>query len=302
MNRKFLFLLGIGFLLIFVLCSFDGSQVQFRPETIVYKTVDGEELLLDVYLPWRDVFEKTPVAIYIYGGGFVQGSKENLLTGFKRSLGVELLRAGYAVVSINYRLVDGVTVFPMNIEDCKDAVRWVFANGEAYGFDLNNVGVWGTSAGGHLALMMGLTDEDDFVGEAGLAGFRSEVQWVIDFFGPSNFDVFAITPKTDHGQEITERYWGNGVEYEALLEMIDTHSPLSYVDENSPPVMIVHGTADDVVDVAQSEVLFAALEEMGRPVEMILLDGVNHSLLGASDEEVDDVVAAALEFVLGNYR
>src|SRR5207245_9553614 len=121
------------------------ANIEFLPN-IEYARPDGRAQNLDIYVP-KEVKGKLPVIVAIHGGGWTGGDKRNPFV-------VPLVKEGYAIVSINYRLSQ-VAKFPAQIQDCKAAIRWVRANAEKYHFDADHVGVWGDSAGGHLVALLG---------------------------------------------------------------------------------------------------------------------------------------------------
>ena len=111
---------------------------------LVYKRVNGEVLTLDLYFPEK-FSGPLPVIVWIHGGGWSRGRKE-------RCPAVALVNDGYVIASIDYRLTS-TAPFPAQIEDCKAAVRWLRANASQYSLDPDHIGVWGHSAGGHLAAL-----------------------------------------------------------------------------------------------------------------------------------------------------
>jgi acetyl esterase/lipase len=150
-------------------------------KTVTYVSRGGQELLLDLYLPQK-VGGRLPVIVFLHGGGWSGGTRT---TGpdFKRFFAQD----GFAVASIEYRLTPSVT-FPSNVEDVKTAIRWLRANHETYGLDPGRIGLWGTSAGGHLAAVAGLAPRGTFEGEDNLTQ-SSAVQCVLDAYGPTAFNL-----------------------------------------------------------------------------------------------------------------
>ncbi|MFB3079705.1 MAG: alpha/beta hydrolase fold domain-containing protein [Lysobacterales bacterium] len=147
---------------------------------IEYARIDTISLKLDVYLP-KNATPPYPVIVWIHGGGWLAGSKENARAAF-------MVNFGYAVVSINYRF-SPQAIFPAQIYDCKAAVRWIRANANQYNFDPERLGAWGLSAGAHLVSLLGTAaDVDSLEGDVGSnSQFSSRVQAVCDWYGPSNF-------------------------------------------------------------------------------------------------------------------
>ena len=113
---------------------------------VVYKSVNGRDLRLDIYSP-KSITHPLPVVLWIFGSRWSRGSKNHRPP-------LNFVSHGYIVVSIDYRL-SGEAPFPAAIEDCKAAVRWIRANAAAYHFDPDHIGAWGHSAGGHLAALLG---------------------------------------------------------------------------------------------------------------------------------------------------
>src|SRR5260370_39954354 len=137
-----------------------------------------ERQKLDLYLPEKSD-DPLPLIIWIHGGAWMAGSKEN-------PPGIELLKRGYALASINYRLSQHAK-FPAQLEDCKAAIRWLRANATTYHLDPDRIGVWGASAGGHLVALLRTTgDVKELEGEEGNPQQSSGGQSVVDWFGPTD--------------------------------------------------------------------------------------------------------------------
>ena len=253
-------------------CVLSVSAQASVPEfpDLEYARADTSRLLLDVYLPDGYV-PPYPVVVWIHGGGGRSGSKESVQ-------GIFLTLAGYALVSINYRLSQQA-VFPAQIHDCKAAIRWVRARASTYGFDPDRIGVWGSSAGGHLASLVGTAGPGDSL-EGTLGDFPSvgsNVQAVCDWFGPSNLTTIHLYPSNiDHASP-------NGPESRLIgapilfnRELAWRASPMAYVDPGDPPFLIMHGTADVSVPYHQSVELDSVLREAGVPVDFRSYPGEGH--------------------------
>ena len=143
-------------------------------KTLTYASRGGQDLVLDLYLPQK-ARGRLPVIVFLHGGGWSGGTRT---TGpdFKRFFAQD----GFAVASIEYRLTPSIT-FPSNVEDVKTAIRWLRANHDTYGLDPGRIGIWGTSAGGHLAAIAGLAPRGTFEGEDNLTQ-SSAVQCVLDAY------------------------------------------------------------------------------------------------------------------------
>jgi acetyl esterase/lipase len=196
---------------------------------------------LDLYYPAGAARSDRAAVVFIHGGGFTGGDKAEYRSS---SVSADLCRAGYVVVSSNYVLgpKDKPGVWPQNIADCRNAVRWVRAHAKELGVDPTRIAVAGGSAGGYLALMVGLSDDKTGPGGDPAAKISAKVSGIIDMYGVVNF--------SKHGKGDVP-----GVSAEAQQAYLPTYQ----ADMRDPPVLILHGTADTTVDIAQSDELAAAL-------------------------------------------
>lgn len=242
----------------------------------------------DLYLPAQPLdparaakLIKRPGLIIIHGGGWSGGDKG---AAREQNIGKTLAGQGYVCMSINYMLQPktGPRIWPRNLHDCKTAVRWLRANAERFHLDKDHVGVIGGSAGGHLALMLGLTDKSSGLDPDGPHAEQScAVQAVIDLYGP-----IADTPKW------TTTLLGDTASPELSAQV----TPLTYVDANDPPVMIMHGTADTTVDVRDSEVMFAALTKISPKHKLVIVPGAPHTFhLQPKQQDLRPVVIEFLD-------
>jgi acetyl esterase/lipase len=223
-----------------------------------------ERQKLDLYLPEKAT-SPLPLVVWIHGGGWQAGSKDNVPM-------LWLLERGYAVASVGYRLSQHA-VFPAQIHDCKAAIRWLRANASKYGIDPQRIGVAGGSAGGHLVALLGTGgDVKELEGELGTTGVSSRVQAVCDLFGPTDFLRFE--PANRDPKSAISRLFGGTVEEKKDLARLA--SPVTHVSKDDPPFLILHGTADKLVPVSQSEILADALKKAGVEVTLVKLDGAGH--------------------------
>lgn len=228
---------------------------------------------LDLYLP-ADGEGPFPVVAWIHGGGWAAGDKNGcppLSSGF--------VARGYAAVSIGYRL-SGDAIFPAQIQDCKAALRWLRANAQKFQLDPNRIGVWGSSAGGHLAALLGTSggvSEFD-VGEN--PGQPSHVQAVVDFYGPTDFlqmDAHAVKGATlIHDSERSPESRLVGGPIRDNVAKVQRANPITYVGKDDPPFLIVHGDRDPAVPHHQSKLLYDALVRTGVPVRFVTVAGGGH--------------------------
>lgn len=243
---------------------------------LAYFPEGDEAQKLDLYLPEETPDQPLPLVVHIHGGGWRGGSK------FPCPVMPMVLR-GYAVASVEYRFSQKA-LFPAQIQDCQAAIRWLRANAEEYHLDGEQVGVVGSSAGGHLSALVGTAGgKEAFAPIGGNEDQSTRVQAVCDFFGPSNF--FTVVQQAAEDQNATNIFTFNqpGDPYSDLIgtrlddqPKSDAVSPVHYVSEDNPPFLILHGTHDALVPYAQSEELAAALKEQGVEVWLQTLPGAGH--------------------------
>jgi acetyl esterase/lipase len=251
--------------------EFTNDVVQRK--NLAYVTNGSASQTLDLYAPKKG--KGVPLIVWIHGGAFLFGSKE----GFPvEPVPVDFLLEGYAVASINYRL-SLEAIFPAQLEDCKAAIRWLRAHADEFGIDSNRIGVWGASAGGNLAALVGTTGElrDFEVGEN--LAFSSRVQAVCDFFGPTDFlqmDAHRLSDGQIHDAPDSPESKLVGGPIQENPDKARRVNPITYVTKEVPPFLIVHGTVDRLVPFNQSQLLAAALEAAGAPVKFHPVEGGGH--------------------------
>jgi acetyl esterase/lipase len=235
---------------------------------VSYVAHGSRSQMLDVYVP--DVATAPrPLMIWIHGGGWYSGDKS-------APPGMGLLTRGYTVASIDYRL-SSEAVFPAQIFDCKAAVRFLRAHSHDFDIDGTRVGVWGDSAGGQLASLLGTTNgRHDYEGLEGNLGFSSDVQAVCDWYGPSDF-LQATDITTGVGTTAVKELFGG-----VITSHTDTArfaSPAEQVEVGRtglPPFLIMHGDQDRLVPVHQSEILYQKLKLVGANVQLVILAHSGH--------------------------
>lgn len=230
---------------------------------LIYKTTPQRPLTLDLYLP--EGAANLPLVIYIHGGGWKDGSPKNPPLR-------HLLGEGFAMASISYRFSHEAK-FPAQLEDVRDAVGWLVANAPKFGYDPSRIALVGGSAGGHLAMLGGIS----------LARDSLPVRAVVSFFGPSDFILRSRTQpgKTQKpGGSVYELLGGTPAEHP---EAARAASPAMQVDEHSPPLLLFHGTGDKVVYLDQSERMAAAYRDAGRPVELLIKEEAGHKISNFAD-------------------
>lgn len=251
-------------------------------------------LTLDLFQP--AIGAPHPLVIWIHGGAWLLGSNKGeppqLAPG---RITQRLLDAGYAVARITYRL-SGEAWMPAQVHDVKAAVRWLRHHAAALGVDPARFGVWGESAGGHLASLLALTGDDPgLAGDVGILGVSDAVQSAVIWYGPSNLLSMA---EQNHPEGLQDHDDPNAPEglllggpVQDLPKEAAAASPVSYVSASAPPMLLVHGDDDRVVPAGQSVELHERLRDAGAPVVLRLVPGADHCLTGA---DLSAEVTAAL--------
>jgi acetyl esterase/lipase len=245
---------------------------------LVYSSVEGTELKLDLHLPPEPPAKPLPLVVWIHGGGWQEGSR-----GFCPM--APLARQGYAVASISYRFVQQAA-FPAQIDDSRAAIRWLREHAADYQFDPARIGVAGESAGGLLAALLG-TESD----EAG--GGSARVQAVVALCPPTNLalddpdqarvpDLLKSNdPKDVRLAKVIQSRRATltavlGGPVEERRELARRMSPVTHVSPDDPPFLLVHGDRDDLVPLSQSQLMEEALTKAGVPVALEIVRGAGH--------------------------
>jgi acetyl esterase/lipase len=184
-------------------------------------------------------------------------------------MGNFLARSGFVAVSVNYRLLRGSdNRWPAQLDDAQRAVRWLRANASKYNIDADHIGAFGHSAGAQLAALLGMEDTRDNSDPA-LAKYSSRVQAVVDVSGPSDF---LSNRDADGDAALANLFGGDSTK---LAEVWRCASPVFHVEKSNAPFLIVHGTRDAEVPIAQAQELYDKLHQAGVPVSLIKIDDVH---------------------------
>jgi acetyl esterase/lipase len=246
---------------------------------------------LDLYLP-DEAASPFPAIVFFHGGGWTSGTRQRASSScasWNPGFFELLATAGIAVASADYRLANEAN-FPAQAHDARDAVRWVRKHAASYGIDPDRIGVWGASAGGLLASLVGLDATGGGEADAALADVPDGVSAVVAWF-----------PVTD----LLDRPGGADSPDAALLGGLPTDlrdlaraaSPVAHVHAEAPPFFVQHGDADTSVPIRQTELLAAALVTAGVRVEVEVVPGAEHIWVGSDDAVVRGIFARALAFL-----
>jgi acetyl esterase/lipase len=257
---------------------------------IEYARVGEVSLKLDLHRP---AVENPPLIVYVHGGAWRAGSKKDVPIG-------KLMEQGYAIASVDYRL-STQAVFPAQVHDIKAAIRFLRANAESLHINASKIGILGSSAGGHLAALVGVSNGDKALeGKVGEhLDQSSDVQAIVSFYGASDLQTI-LSQSTPHG--LTVRIPALklllGDTPDKKPELARLASPVAHLDKNDPPLLLIHGDADPQMPPQQSQELAKAYQALGLPVTLIMLPGSKHGGAEFYDAERTALVAKLLDKAL----
>ncbi len=261
------------FLFCFVACTSPKSALRKEGvvirENLVFAERSGKKLTLDFYENSQS--KNPPLVIWFHGGGYVAGSKEDCPLGF-------LVNKGFAVASVSYRYTT-VAPWPAQRDDALLALNWLRETKDL-NFDRDNIYLAGISAGGHLASITGLADQN-----------KPRVRGIIDLCGGVDMRKLHIEG-SPFARDCVEKMF-NGPPRNPDSN-VDSANPALLVNSHSPPFLIIHGTADKTIPINQSEILVEKLKTSGMPVTFIRLEGMEHSLGGPNNPVLKEAVIGFL--------
>jgi acetyl esterase/lipase len=256
------------------------ADIHFEPD-IVYATVDGEPLMLDLSSP-ANVTEALPCIVVIHGGGWSAGDRAQL-----DGVTFNLAHRNYISVTLEYRMAPRHR-FPAAVQDVKAAVRYLRGNADKLHIDPQHIGAVGFSAGAHLAMMLGTMDKADGLDDVGdFPDQSSKVQAVVSFFGPTDL----TTEYPDVSKAIVRNFIGGDIS-----DMPDAYrraSPITYVSAGDAPMLLFQGTADPLVPYNQAVLMIGAMQKAGVPGRAELISGAGH---GWGGPDFARTVVEAVEF------
>lgn len=254
-----------------------------------YDTDRPEIQALDVYLAESD--SPVPAMIYIHGGGWRAGSKKPI----PGILAKGVSEGWFSVVSVEYRFTD-VATHPAQVNDCVRAIQFVRQYAKEWNIDAKRIGVTGGSAGAHLSLWVALADDAaDPDAEDPVKRQSSRVSCAVGFAGPTDWSLLA---EIDHRHPAYRQLLGYepGTPAEEMsAEQMKSVSPVSHVSEDDPPILLVHGDADDIVPIAHARRLDEKLDEAGVESDLFVVEGGKHNVAGAGGAAVAERVITFLK-------
>lgn len=247
-----------------------------------------------------------PTILFVPGGAFASA---NMSRNFQ--LKVDLAEAGYAVASIEYRVIPQA-IFPAPLEDVKSAVRFLRANAKRFDIDSNNIAIMGSSAGGYFAAMAGVTNDNKEFDKGENLDQSSNVKAVVDLFGGSDltkmdfgspdkfkelhYDSSSPESVLVNGMALIQRTNGGIL---TNPERAAKANPINYISKNTPPFLVMVGDADNRVPANQSELMHDALIEKGIDSTFYILRGAKHGDAPWEQEAVSKII---IEFLNKNLK
>jgi acetyl esterase/lipase len=263
-----------------------GNTLTFIAEhDVPYGTGGGHDLLLDVLRPNVPLEPARPLVIWVHGGGWQGGERDPSPNG-------PLASRGFVTASISYRFSQEA-IFPAQIHDVKAAISFLRANAARWGIDPDRIGIWGGSAGGHLSALAAVTgDRPELEGVGGNPGHSSRVQAAVPLSPPTDFlvdwgstseyprhpEVDAVIPSLLGGEP------GSSSEVDARARLA---SPIHQIAGRIPPILVMHGTQDDLVPISQARTFVEALLDHGAEASLLELPHDDHGLASVFGETFD---------------
>jgi acetyl esterase/lipase len=251
-------------------------------ENIAYANDTLKKHLLDIYLP-AQAKPNLPLVVWIHGGAWMKNDKYADMGYMKNTIN-ELLAHGFAIASIDYRQSTDA-IFPAQIQDCNAAIVFLSKNAKKYGLDNHRFALMGFSAGGHLASLLALSLNNDVKSfQAPNTTEKFSIKAVVDFYGPANLMLMPHPAEKDLALDPLTLLLG--ATYLERPDLVKQASPVTYIDKNDPPFLIINGEKDESVPKEQSILLSAQLRTVGIDNELIIVKGAPHYGVMFDTEEI----------------
>lgn len=269
--------------------------------SVTFKTVDSESVVMDIFLPDTAIGgEPVPVVIYTHGGGWVTGSQDNIGYGYKSRVADALLEAGVAVVSVDYRLAVDGTVIQEGIIDAKDAARFINKYADWYNINPQEMALFGDSAGAHIAMAAGLTDNnaEAYFGANELRSYNDfEIKGIVAWYGPVAFtnDYLGFWGgRSLNG--FSERLFGDETDSNVRAQMGELVSPIYFYNTEDPYLHIVHGDMDTTINHGHLEGMsdYARANGISKFSSQTVV-GAGHNFTQAGDDAINPAAGIIID-------
>lgn len=260
------------------ICAQSRVQSIFPQGTVTYGNIPYandtlKRHLLDIYLP-PNAKENLPLVVWIHGGAWMLNDKYSDMEYMKNTV-KSFIDSGYAFASIDYRY-STEAVFPAQIQDCNQAIEYLYQHAAQYKIDRNRIAVIGFSAGGHLASLLALSNNNSVKEFFPPTGVHFSIRLALDFYGPSDFIMLGNNPDTAINNMRNPVSILLGVMPVERPDIAKRASPVTYIDKNDPPFLIVQGEKDESVPNTQSKVLSSWLNIAGVKNKLIIVPNAPH--------------------------
>lgn len=304
-----------------ILCLLPASAQKTKPrkalETgaerrldVVYKAVGKQKLQFDMYYPVAGAARPCPVIIYTHGGGWAAGSRFGAASGGFAPLFKALVKEGFCIVSVDYRLYskEGTVRMRDCVTDSKDALRYVVKHAEELDVDPQQLFVFGDSAGGHIAQMLLLTPPESLPGDEALRDVSYTVKAGLSWYGPCDFEkesLFNHDDRPDFRDRFGPRIIPAGVSPEEKLRLYREMSPINYLTKDSPPLLMIQGDKDTTIPVKHAYHMEARAKELDAAVETLIVKNSGHNWrkVGADIEPTrTEIMQASIDFFQAQWK
>ncbi|WP_146530275.1 alpha/beta hydrolase [Novipirellula artificiosorum] len=279
-----------------------------RKLEVVYKTISGKDLKLDLYYPTPRPTEKCPVIVFTHGGGWAAGNRYKAASGSFATVFEQLIKEGFAVAPVTYRLAKKDSTVAMRdcVIDCKDAIRYLAKNSDKLGIDSQRICVMGDSAGGHIAQMLLLASPEQLPGDSALAEVPYRTIAGVSWYGPCDFEkreLFNYDDRADFKDRFAARILGSDSGPTDKLARYREVSPINYLSQDSPPLLMIQGDKDTTIPVKHAHYMKQKASEVDAPVEIMIIKNSGHNWRKV-DAEIDPsretIVRRTVQFFVNN--
>ncbi|WP_229130365.1 alpha/beta hydrolase [Ancylomarina sp. 16SWW S1-10-2] len=272
-------------------------------ESVVYKTVDGVRLNMDIFYPdSTKMQEKNPWMIHVHGGGWAGGNKFVILKPPFLSTLHTLVDSGVVCVSIEYRKARGSSNAYDAVVDAKDATRFLIKNADKFKLDKNKYGIWGGSAGGHLSLVTALGADSDFQGDSQLSDISTRYKCVVSYFPFTS----CLNPDLRPGsifEDETLFVRLLGAPLNEKPELARLLSPAELLKGNSSPILLIHGDKDKTLPIKNSLYMLKVAKEKNADVQLLTIKNAGHSFKGSNiSPSMKDLNDYSAKYILSHLK
>jgi len=249
-------------------------------KNVVYKEVDGQKITMDVFYPkTENMSKKNPWMVFVHGGGWAGGSKDNIFRKAYIETLKTLLKNGVVCFSIEYRRAKAPFTTYESVIDCKDATKFLLKNAKKYKLDKKKYGIWGGSAGGHLSLVTALVPDSYFPGDKQLSKIHPKYKCVASYFPFTSCLNPDLRPASIFEDEkLFIRLLGGTLEEKPELARL--LSPTEFLKENSPSILLLHGDKDATLPIINSQYMMKVAKEKNADVKLLTIKNAGHSFSG----------------------